>query len=166
MTSKTKIIVALNIFLVIVLAIKPELVNDMYSSILGRLVLLGTVIFFSMNNFTLGLLVALVIISGLNQYGSFVEGMDNIGDDVSGEKGTKEIITASKEKKLSELKEENAEGIDKEDIKNAIMSKDSKTIPVDKSMTSSDEVSAHTPSMITNSSSLTEGFCPCASSLY
>jgi hypothetical protein len=42
--------------------------------------------------------------------------------------------------------------------------KASTMIPIDKTAMASEEVSAHTPSMMSNTSSLTEGFCPCAAS--
>jgi hypothetical protein len=139
MNTKEKSIVALNVLLIIVLAVKPDMVTNMYSSILGRLVLIGAVIFFSMSNVTLGLLVALVIISGLNQFGSFTEGMEK--------DKLKEKVTVVRDAVV---------GVDKEDIKNAIMAKDSKTIPVSDKMTTSNEVSASTPTMLTTSK--LEGF--------
>ncbi len=149
MNTKEKSIVALNVLLIIVLAVKPDMVTNMYSSILGRLVLIGAVIFFSMNNLTLGLLVALVIISGLNQFGSFTEGMENkieVITSVDKDKATETVATIS----------EPTVGVDKEDIKNAIMAKDSKTIPVSDKMTASTEVSASTPDIL--STSKLEGF--------
>jgi hypothetical protein len=149
MNTKEKSIVALNVLLIIVLAVKPDMVTNMYSSILGRLVLIGAVIFFSMSNVTLGLLVALVIISGLNQFGSFTEGMEN----------KIEVTTSVDKDKLKEkvtVVRDAVVGVDKEDIKNAIMAKDSKTIPVSDKMTTSNEVSASTPTMLTTSK--LEGF--------
>jgi hypothetical protein len=57
-------------------------------------------------------------------------------------------------------------GMDKEDIKNAIQSMPANSIPTDKSMfNSNDNVQPLTSSMLTNKSSLTEGFCPCAASV-
>lgn len=57
-------------------------------------------------------------------------------------------------------------GMDKEDIKNAIQSMSANSIPTDKSMfNSNDNVQPLTSSMLTNKSSLTEGFCPCAASV-
>jgi hypothetical protein len=168
---KTKSIGALFVVLVIILAVKPRLVNNMYSTILGRLFLLGIVIFMSMNNLTLGLLAALTIIAASNQFGFLVEGMENIGDDnveVTGEQQvlTKSAVATAKKDKLSEIKNSADElGIDKEDIKNAIASKDSKSIPLDPNVMKSEEVSAFKESMLSNTSTLTEGFCPCAASL-
>ena len=59
--------------LVVVLIIDPRMIHNMYSNILGRVVLIGIVIFFSMNNLTLGLLIALAVIAASNQFAPFVE---------------------------------------------------------------------------------------------
>lgn len=57
-------------------------------------------------------------------------------------------------------------GMDKEEIKNAIQSIPANSIPIDKSsFKSADNVLPSSPSMLTNKSSLTEGFCPCAANL-
>ena len=168
---KTKSIGALFAALVIILAVKPRLVNNIYRTILGRLFLLAIVIFMAMNNITLGLLVVLGIIAASNQFGSLVEGMDNIGDDNTEVVGKQKVLTKSAVKnvikdKLSDLKTKADElGVDKEDIKNAIASKDSKTIPLNPDVMKSEDVSAYKESMLTNASTLTEGFCPCAASL-
>jgi hypothetical protein len=77
MTLKTQSLGALFVALIIILAVNPRIINNIYGSILGRLALICIVIFFTMNNTTLGLLVALAIITSLNQFGSFVEGMAN-----------------------------------------------------------------------------------------
>lgn len=158
MSNKTKVIFALMVFLIIILGMRPELVNDIYKTILGRIVLIGVIIFCAMNNLTLGLLVTLVIISGLNQYGSFVEGMSStIGDDSD----TTKVLTKDKVKELAK-----ESGVDKEDIKTAIMAKDSKTIPLNKQMTSSEEVDAHSPGMVSPGNKLAEGFASNAGSAY
>ena len=154
MNTKEKSMLALSVGLLIILAIKPEMVATMYSSILGRLVLIGAVIFFSMNNLTLGLLIALVIISGLNQFGSFTEGMEN--QEKAKEKDTLQTSTQPPETPLQPVQVQNNVGVDKEDIKNAIMSKDSKTIPISDKLTTSTEVSASTPTMLKTSK--LEGF--------
>jgi hypothetical protein len=151
------------IVLLVILAINPKIVNNMYETILGRLLLICVVIFFATNNTTLGLLIALAIITSLNQFGSFTEGMDNmplpttIGEDNVDETGTQSLLTRSAiKKKISEIKEDVVQGVDKEDIKAAIMPKDSKTIPVDPHMTGSTDVSAATSGMLSDSK--LEGF--------
>ena len=170
MSVKTQSIGALFVVLVIILGLNPKMVNNIYRTILGRLFLICIVIFFSMNNTTLGLLVALAIIAASNQFGSFVEGMDTmetsttVGEENVTTTGEQKVMTASAtedaKKRISDLKEkisEGTSGIDKEDIKAAIMSKDSKQIPVDTNMNSSDEVSASSSAMLNPSAKL-EGF--------
>lgn len=186
MNLKIEYLLALFVVLFIILAINPQRVNNIYSSILGRLVLICVVIFFAMNNATLGLLVVLAIISASNQFVffNFREGMDTIkppvtiGEDNIPSTGKQIVLTGSaseSKKRISDLKADisegknitnvinTTEGVDKEDIKNTVMPKDSKTIPVNKDLTSSSEdVSAHKPSMLNASPSLTEGYCPFA----
>lgn len=171
MSIKTQSIGALFVALVIILAVNPKVVNNIYGSILGRLFLICIVIFFAMNNTTLGLLVVLAIITSLNQFGTFVEGMENgtpttVGEDNTDTTDGQTVLTASAteavKKKISDLKQQVADGtagIDKEDIKNMIIAKDSKTLPLDSKMNgSSDNVSASSSAMLNPSSSTLEGF--------
>ena len=167
---------ALFAVLVIILAVSPRIVNNIYSSFLGRFLLIAIVVFFSMHNVTLGLLVALSIIAASNQYGSFTEGFESpvtVGEENVPITGSQKVLTKSasdalnsSKQKVSELKANAAIGVDKEDIKNAIMAKDSKTIQTDPNMMKNEDVNAFKPSMLTNSTSLTEGFCPCAASVF
>lgn len=62
--------------LVVVLIIDPRVIHNMYSNILGRVVLIAVIIIFSMNNVTLGLLVALCIIIASNMF--MFEGLENM----------------------------------------------------------------------------------------
>ena len=197
MNLKIEYLFALFAVLFVILATNPQKVNHVYNSILGRLILIGVVIFFTMNNTTLGLLVALTIISASNQFGffNFREGMESsttIGEDNIPLTGKQQVLTNStgeSKKRISDLKADisdgttstntsnttnttdatnttnttEPEGVDKEDIKNAIMAKDSKTIPV--TIGSSEDVSAHKPSMLNSAPSLTESFCPFAFNL-
>ena len=216
---KTKGVIAMFVALMIILAVNPRTVNNIYSTILGRLVLIGAVIFFSMNNLVLGLLVALAIITATNQFGSFVEGMETmdgpvtIGEDNVPITGQQLVLTKSAtttattatvnadaaKQKISDLRAKvasgtlnmntnmntndatngdttndatngdtttNTNGIDKEAIRNTIMSKNSKTIQIDPSVMKNEDVNAYNPSMLTNTSSMTEGFCPCAGSAF
>ena len=193
---KNKCVAALFITLVIILAVNPRFINNVHNSILGRFFLVAMVVFFAKHNMTLGLLFALVIISASNQFTSFVEGMDNnttettgrtIGGTTggttsrtiggtTGETGIQPVLTD--DERINQLKTKlqdaqaqlqahaEAAGISREDVKNAIASKQSNSMLVDKNTMSSENVSAHTPSMINNSSTLTEGFCPCAASVF
>lgn len=194
---ETKCVIALFVGLLIILAVNPRMINNIYSTILGRLVLIGVVIFLAMNNLVLGLLVALAIISSINQFGSFVEGMDTmaapvtIGEDNVPITGQQIVLTKSAtadvdaaKQKISDLKARaasgnlntnmntnmntnaNSNGIDKEAIRNTIMAKNSKTIQLDANAMKNEDVNAYNPSMLTNTSSMTEGFCPCAASAF
>ncbi len=186
----TKSVMAMFVVLLLILVANPMTVNSIYNTILGRIVLIGIVVFFSMNSVTLGLLVALAIITALNQFGSFVEGMETmdapvtIGEDnipITGKQivltksatttaattATTPVNADSAKQKISDLKAKAASaGIDKEAIRNTIMSKDSKTIQIDPSVMKNDDVNAYNPSMLTNTSSIVEGFCPCAASAF
>jgi len=158
-------ILALFLALVATLIISPRWLYNIYDNILGKIILLGIIIFLTKHNATLGLLSVLCLIIVLHEYMPFVEGMDNIQtpgtigeDNVPPPTGpnVQHIITkAEAKKRLSDLKEKaNEAGIDLNDIKDAIASKASNSIPVDKkTMTSSENVQPFTPSM------LTEGFC-------
>ena len=158
--------VGLFILLVIILAVNPKVVKNIYDTFLGRVFLIGITVFFAMYNRTLGLLVVLTIIAGLNQFGSFTEGFKpvSVGDDSDVDKGdkvvlTKEAVAEAVDKKKKEL---NEDGIDMEAIKAAIMSKDPKAIPTDPKMTSSEDVSAFKEGMLKSSSRL-EGYSNYAS---
>lgn len=161
MSIKFQSIGALFVALVIILAINPTIVHNMYSSILGRLFLILIVIFFAINNITLGLLIVLTIITALNQYGSFVEatlplveGMENTTIDTS---KTEENISKKKSELENNITNETA-GVDKEDMKVTMMSKDSKQIPLDPNMNKSVEVNAASSGMLNSTSAKLEGF--------
>ena len=60
--NKTHGLFILFILLILLLVFKPDIIKNMYNTFLGRLILVGIVIFFAMNNMTLGLLTAFVFI--------------------------------------------------------------------------------------------------------
>ena len=163
MSIKIQSIGALFVALVIILAINPTIVHNMYSSVLGRLFLILIVIFFAINNITLGLLIVLTIITALNQYGSLVEGMEvgtpvTVGEDNTNVTGVQKVLT---EKSVSELKKKKSDeiiGIDKEDMKMTMMAKNSNEIPLDPKMNKSDEVNAASSGMLNSASAKLEGF--------
>lgn len=158
MTIKTISVIV--IFLTLVFY-NPKMLNNMYMSTLGRLILITIIILFSIQNATLGLLVALIVISASNQYGSFtessiIEGLDNIGEDNIETTGSLPVLTKSESErrdalkhKISDLKENSdiTAGVDKETIKDTIRAKDSNTINVDPNIMKNEEVSAHQPNM-------------------
>ena len=171
-------IFGLFLLLVVILVIKPRVIFNLYNNILGRVVLIGVVLFFTISNITLGLLAALCLIIVSNMF--FMEGMDNlnsmdksmiqsgltIGDDnavsPSGTQiqvTTKDQIKTKVEAKdgstISELQSQAAaQGVDRQTVQETIQAKSSKTIPVDKSNFKSDDVSPNEPT----TSATTEGF--------
>ncbi len=157
--------------MVITLAINPRMIYSIYDNILGRLVLICIVVFLSMNSTTLGLLATLVIIMSLNQFSTFVEGMENatktIGDDNVPNTGNIKVLTKSAVNNgveqttgtgqtISELKE-TAAGVDKEDIKIAIAPKSEKAFPQPTSGSTENTMPA-TEATLKKNGSLTETF--------
>jgi hypothetical protein len=163
MSIKIQSIGALFVALVIILAINPTIVHNMYSSILGRLFLILIVIFFAMNNITLGLLIVLTIITALNQYGSFVEATLPFVEGMENKTIDKEENISKKKSELENSITNETAGIDKEDMKVTMMSKDSKQIPLDPNMNKSIEVNAASSGMLNSTSAKLEGFSTFAS---
>jgi hypothetical protein len=168
--------------MVLTLAINPRMIYSIYDHILGRLVLICIVLFLSMNNVTLGLLATLVIIISLNQFSTFVEGMENstdtstnkttdtsltIGDDNVPNTGNVKVLTKSSvtslantngtSNKISDLKEIAAVGVDKEDIKIAIAPKSEKAFPQPTSGSTENTMPA-TEATLKKNGALTETF--------
>ena len=177
MSIKIQSIGALFVALVIILAINPTIVHNMYGSILGRLFLILIVIFFAINNITLGLLIVLTIITALNQYGSFVEGMlplveatlplvegmevgtpVTVGEDNTNVTGVQKVLTENSISELKKKKSDETIGIDKEDMKMTMMAKNSNEIPLDPNMNKSAEVNAASSGMLNSASAKLEGF--------
>lgn len=59
---------ALFILLVLVVFINPQWATNLYSTILGRLILVVVLTYFAMSNVTLALIVALIMIIGFNNF--------------------------------------------------------------------------------------------------
>jgi thiol:disulfide interchange protein len=66
--SFLKELFALFLLIVAVVIVNPSIINDLYDNILGRIVLIAIILFFTMHNTTLGLLVALCLIAASNQF--------------------------------------------------------------------------------------------------
>ena len=129
--NKTHGMFILFVLLILVLVIKPSVVKNMYSSFLGRLLLVAIVIFFAMNTMTLGLLTALVFIIFSNMI-FFKEGLDNMdtSTDTDTDTSTKAVTNKKQEEKESP--------IDLETIKNSIQSKPSASLPTTRPGSSED----------------------------
>ena len=165
-------ILGLFLLLVVALILKPSVLFNLHKNILGRVVLIGVVLFFTMFNVTLGLLAALCLIIASNMF--FMEGLTNlngdeksmiqpgltVGDDTVPSDGkisveTKEKVRSKAQTKasdsdvtISELQEKSQEGglgVDRTAIQETIEPKSSKSIPTDKSIFRSEEVSASDP---------------------
>lgn len=169
---KTFGILGLFLLLVIILIINPRVIHSAYNNILGRIILIGIIIFFSMNNVTLGLFAALCLIIASDMFfiqGSYnlFEGLENINTDTSGSTigdDTQTTSTTSSDQKvniitkalsdakkagapmdgskISELKAQaEAQGVDRQAIQESIQPKSSKSLNVDKTSFSSEDVS-------------------------
>jgi len=158
-------ILGLFLLLVIILVLKPRFILNMYNNILGRVLLIGLVIFFTTCNVALGLLAGLCLIIVSNMF--FMEGLTNldnksddelmikpgltIGDDNVSSNDTSDkinVITKANNK-------EKAEGVDRQTLEETVQSKSSESIPVDKSIFESTEVKPCEPK-----TNVTEGFAP------
>jgi hypothetical protein len=121
--NKTHGLFVLFIVLILILVISPSLIKNMYSSFLGRICLVVIVLFFAMNNMTLGLLTALVFIIFSNMIFSQQEGLDNMESSAN---ANTSVDAQSKEKDKTMIETNN---VDLETIKNSIQSKPSSTLP-------------------------------------
>jgi hypothetical protein len=165
---KTLGILGLFLFLVIILIIDPRVIHTAYNNTLGRIILIGIIIFFSINNVTLGLLAALCLIIASNMFfiqESFVEGIVETTDtstsgttigDTNATDTVKQIQIISNslkkaqeskdpmnEKTISELlaqSEAQAQGVDRQSIEDSIRSISSKTLPINNTSSSEDVV--------------------------
>lgn len=173
-------ILGLFLLLVVILVLKPRIILNMYDNILGRVVLIGIVIFFTTCNVALGLLAALCLIIVSNMFlivGSNMEGLTNlddgtikpgltIGDDNANSTDSTDklkVITKAKTNtitgdgsKLSEIQAQaqaEEKGVDRQTVQETIQSKSSKSIPIDKTKFESTEVQASEPT-----TSVTESF--------
>jgi len=146
MKFKSQIIGSLFLALVVILTLKPKIINNIYNNLLGRVFLICVIIFVSMNNVTLGLLVVLVIITALNQ---FFEGFEPNGQSVN-------RAVQMNLNNPNIIKEDGISSINLQDLRNTTMPKDSNTIQVDKNMNRSEEVDPSTSNML--NSNLKENF--------
>ena len=146
-----------------------------------------------MNNISLALIVSFTIILVLNNYTTFVEGFDNIQTPYTvGEENVpitgKQVVLTKAAAKISELKKAKEQGIlntstttdsnttdsntttsspgiDTTSLHESVKSVAANSIPVNPKDFRSEDVKPFSQSMLTNDSSLTEGFCPCAAAL-
>ena len=140
------------ILLFIISWINPELIYNLNKFYIGKLIILMVIIFFSSMNVILGLLTIFIYFAILDKYRYVIEGMTNedqiVTKDTIGEiKQDGSSISKTEEKEKSEKKDKivistensNTDGVDIQDIKDSIASKDSNTLPLSKNMFKSSE---------------------------
>jgi Ca2+/Na+ antiporter len=145
------IIIGLFALVVLIIFIHPSMLINIYSTLLGRVALIFVVLFFAMNNVTLGLLAALIMIIASNMY--LREGLDNM-DNTTVETDANVDHPVAIAKAIQAKKDANAttsmtteetqvptDGVDLETIKNSIQSQSSRSLPV-ATTTSNEEVAA------------------------
>jgi hypothetical protein len=144
MESLHKIYFGLFVLFLALYLVNPSSIQNMYKTLLGRIILISIVIFFSMNNLPLGLLVGLIII--ISSSTCYYEGFEN--NDVIDPSGVKidaptPVVPPSslkpKEDILSQTNIPNG-GVDIQAIKDAVQSKPSNSLPLPSSQTSSTNV--------------------------
>ena len=154
------------ILILIISWINPELIYNLNKSFIGKLIILIIIIFFSSVNIILGLLTIFIYFAILDKYRYIIEGMtteekinieDTIGEikqniETKKNSGTnqndemKQNIKDFEEKNKNKNKiiistSDNSNGIDVQDIRDSIASKDSNSFPLSKHMfKSSDDV--------------------------
>ncbi len=148
---------------------KPRVFYNLYNNILGRLLLIGVILFFTTFNVTLGLFAALCLIIASNMF--LTEGLDNLNDQDSPmiQPGTTigddNVIDTSldddakikvktkaakketkKEDKISDLQDKaETQGVDRQTIQETMQSKSSKSIPIDNQIFNSEDVMPNEP---------------------
>ena len=145
--QKIQFLIGLFVLIVVVLVLNPRVINDIHKTILGRIMLIGLVIFFTAHNTTLGLLVALCLIIAINMF--FMEGIDEtlsktIGDDNVTTDSTEPKIKVSTTA-LKEEEDDKDDGVDKQTVHESIQPIESAAIPVNKSDFSSTDVAPLDP---------------------
>ena len=151
--QKIQVLIGLFVLIVVVLVLDPRVINDIHKTILGRIMLIGLVIFFTAHNTTLGLLVALCLIIAINMF--FMEGMAVEGDENKNSPATTigddNVITDSTMPQIKvsttapEEEEDKNVGVDKQTVHESIQPIESAAIPVKKSDFSSTDVAPLDP---------------------
>jgi len=150
------------VILVVILIVNPLIIHNTYNNILGRVVLIALLIFFAMNNVTLGLLVALCIIIATNMY--MFEGLENMvetkvttgmpedankmaTDKMATDKMATDKTEGPRKKGLIPIPDpdgtmvasDKTDGVDREAVKSSLEAKPANSMPVNKSDFSSAE---------------------------
>ena len=140
------------ILILIISFFNPELIYNLNKSFIGKLIILIVIIFFSSANIVLGLLTIFMYFVILDKYRYVIEGMTN--EETITTENTIGEIKNNKTKKLKDSQEktkdnnkiiistsDNSNGVDIQDIRDSIASKDSNSLPINKNtFKSSDDV--------------------------
>jgi len=131
--QKIQVLFGLFILILIVLFMNPRIINDVNKSVLGRIMLIGLVIYFTCHNTTLGLLVALCLIIAINMF--VMEGIDE----------TLAPEIEEEEEKAVTMPMEEEEGVDTQTAYESIQPVESNTVAVSKDTFSSVDVAPLNP---------------------
>jgi hypothetical protein len=140
------------ILILIISFFNPELIYNLNKSFIGKLIILIVIIFFSSANIVLGLLTIFMYFVILDKYRYVIEGMTT--EETITTENTIGEIKNNKTKKLKDSQEktkynnkiiistsDNSNGVDIQDIRDSIASKDSNSLPINKNtFKSSDNV--------------------------
>jgi thiol:disulfide interchange protein len=129
--QKIQVLFGLFILILIVMFMNPRIINDVNKSVLGRIMMIGLVIYFTCHNTTLGLLVALCLIIAINMF--VMEGIDET------------LASEEEEEKSVTMPMEEEDGIDTQTVHESIQPVESNTIPVSKDTFSSVDVAPLNP---------------------
>jgi hypothetical protein len=136
--QKIQVLFGLFILILIVLFMNPRIINDVNKSVLGRIMLIGLVIYFTCHNTTLGLLVALCLIIAINMF--VMEGIDEtLNSEIP------ELVEEEEEEEKDSIIPVEEDGIDTQTIYESIQPVESNTVAVSKDIFSSIDVSPLNP---------------------
>ncbi len=133
------------ILILIISFFNPELIYNLNKSFIGKLTILIVIIFFSSSNIILGLLTIFIYFAILDKYRYVIEGMiseekinteNTIGEIKNNETKNNETkkVKPKDENKIIISTSNNSNGVDIQDIRDSIASKDSNSLPLSKNM--------------------------------
>jgi hypothetical protein len=138
------------ILIIIISFVNPKLIYNLNKFFIGKIILLIIIIFFSSYNIILGLLIIFIYFAILDKYRYVIEGMtgeqtivtiNTIGEQPVDETDKPNKFEEKKNKIIISTSYSNTDGIDIQDIRDTIASKDSNSFPLSKNMfKSSDDI--------------------------
>jgi hypothetical protein len=103
--DQMNVMFALFVLLVVVLCVNPSMVKNLNQSVLGRLIIVAIIVYFSVHNTTAGILAALVIICVMQSY-VYQEGFDGTGASASDNVPTTSAAGLEKDSQIDQSKVE------------------------------------------------------------